>query len=167
MVSQEHGIDPTDDSDFEKKCFAPRKKEDVHSIELTDSQIRLVSQALDIYTRLGMGQFYNAVKDHPNVERHLFKMEEHDIKKFNDLLLELGYMLHGIRGHGSWGIFNDETGDESVLAAHIHQAIKHHLWKEDKSPDKPMHVQSANPADVWRLAKHVELIIPIKKLPNE
>ena len=39
-------------------------------LELTDEQLSLVQQALDFYSRVGIGQF-NVIKDHPTFERHL------------------------------------------------------------------------------------------------
>lgn len=39
-------------------------------LELTDEQLSLVQQALDFYSRVGIGQF-SVIKDHPTFERHL------------------------------------------------------------------------------------------------
>lgn len=42
----------------------------MNRLELTDEQLWLVQQALDFYSRVGIGQF-SAIKDHPTFERHL------------------------------------------------------------------------------------------------
>jgi hypothetical protein len=42
----------------------------MNKLELTDEQLVLVGNALDFYSRVGIGQF-NVIKDHPTFERHL------------------------------------------------------------------------------------------------
>ena len=48
-------------------------EEKLNVLELTDSQLWLVERALDLYSRIGIGQF-DRIKDHPTFERYL---EEH------------------------------------------------------------------------------------------
>lgn len=42
----------------------------MNKLELTDEQLWLVQEALDFYSRVGIGQF-NVIKEHPTFERHL------------------------------------------------------------------------------------------------
>lgn len=42
-------------------------------IECSDSQLRLIQKALDLYSRVGMGQF-TEIKNHPTFERHLYEV---------------------------------------------------------------------------------------------
>lgn len=42
------------------------------TLHLTEEQLRLVQQALDFYSRIGIGQF-EEIKNHPTFERHLYK----------------------------------------------------------------------------------------------
>jgi len=42
----------------------------MNKLELTDEQLWLVQEALDFYSRIGIGQF-DVIKDHPTFERHL------------------------------------------------------------------------------------------------
>jgi hypothetical protein len=39
-------------------------EEKLNTLELTDSQLWLVERALDLYSRIGIGQF-DRIKDHP------------------------------------------------------------------------------------------------------
>lgn len=39
-------------------------------LELTEEQLNLVQEALDFYSRIGIGQFW-VIKDHPTFEKHL------------------------------------------------------------------------------------------------
>ncbi len=42
----------------------------MNRLELSDEQLWLVQEALDFYSRVGIGQF-NVIKEHPTFERHL------------------------------------------------------------------------------------------------
>jgi hypothetical protein len=42
------------------------------TLNVTEEQLRLIQQALDFYSRVGIGQF-NEIKNHPTFERHLHK----------------------------------------------------------------------------------------------
>jgi hypothetical protein len=44
----------------------------MNTLHLTDEQLTLVQQALDFYSRVGIGQF-EVIKDHPTFEAHLHK----------------------------------------------------------------------------------------------
>jgi len=41
------------------------------TIELNNDQLRLIQQALDLYSRVGIGQF-SVIKDHPTFQKHLY-----------------------------------------------------------------------------------------------
>ena len=40
------------------------------TLEVNNSQLSLIQNALDLYSRVGIGQF-GVIKDHPTFERHL------------------------------------------------------------------------------------------------
>lgn len=42
------------------------------TLKVSEEQLRLIQQALDFYSRVGIGQF-EVIKDHPTFERHLHK----------------------------------------------------------------------------------------------
>jgi hypothetical protein len=42
------------------------------TLTITEDQLRLIQNALDFYSRVGMGQF-TEIKDHPTFERHLHR----------------------------------------------------------------------------------------------
>jgi hypothetical protein len=44
----------------------------MNTLHLTDEQLRLVQQALDFYSRIGIGQF-ERIKEHPTFEEFLYK----------------------------------------------------------------------------------------------
>jgi hypothetical protein len=43
----------------------------MNRLELTDDQLWLIQEALDFYSRIGIGQFW-AIKDHPTFQKHLY-----------------------------------------------------------------------------------------------
>lgn len=43
------------------------------TIECNEKQLRLIQEALDFYSRVGIGQF-TVIKDHPTFEEHLYKV---------------------------------------------------------------------------------------------
>jgi hypothetical protein len=45
----------------------------MNKLELTDEQLRVVQEALDFYSRVGIGQF-NVIKEHPTFEEHLYEV---------------------------------------------------------------------------------------------
>lgn len=76
-------------------------------LELTDEQLTLVQNALDFYSRVGIGQF-DKIKDHPTFEEHLsneFTIKQGPIevgdKTQRGLVVEIGKGY--IKTKGSWG----------------------------------------------------------------
>lgn len=118
----------------------------MNKIELTDEQLQLVSKALEMYTRISLGQF-KYVTDVTTVQKKVWNMSVGERNVFEDIMLKAGELMTGIR-HGNYGIFNEEVNDDARVAAHIHQAIRHEFYKRDKSPDKPTGTVNANPADI-------------------
>ena len=76
-------------------------------LELTDEQLTLVQNALDFYSRIGIGQF-NEIKYHPTFEEHLsneFTLKQGPIevgdKTQRGVVVEIGEGY--IKTSGSWG----------------------------------------------------------------
>lgn len=78
-------------------------------LKLTNEQLRIVQQALDFYSRVGIGQF-NAIKDHPTFEAHLhrqfalgsgpFKVGDRTMR---GEVVEIGPKGKWIKTKGHWG----------------------------------------------------------------
>lgn len=83
------------------------------TLKVSEEQLRLIQQALDFYSRVGIGQF-DVIKDHPTFERHLhrefalgsgpFKVGD---KTMRGEVVEVGPNGKWIKTKGSWG-----NGDE-------------------------------------------------------
>jgi DNA-directed RNA polymerase subunit L len=58
------------------------------SIRLTEEQLRIIQEALDFYSRVGIGQF-NVIKEHPTFENQLKKeFTDEEKLEFADYIVE-------------------------------------------------------------------------------
>ena len=79
------------------------------TLKVSEEQLRLIQQALDFYSRVGIGQF-DRIKEHPTFERHLhrefalgsgpFKVGD---KTMRGEVVEVGPKGKWIKTKGSWG----------------------------------------------------------------
>ena len=81
----------------------------MNKLELTDEQLFLVGQALELYSRIGIGQF-NVIKDHPTFEQHLhneFRIKTGPLeigdKTPRGVIVEFAKNGKWIKTKGSWG----------------------------------------------------------------
>ena len=111
--------------------------------EFTTEELRLIRNALDLYMRVGIGQF-ERIKEHPTFENYLsnrFKDNEgntiysqyHLVRdRVDNKLGEVKKLLYnedGVKGH--WGI-NHPNVDESCREAYdLINIIKQELFKQN------------------------------------
>ena len=119
----------------------------MNKLELTDEQLKLISKALDMYSRLSMGQF-KYVTDDVTVQDKVWNMFPEERNEFENIMLRAGELMTGRPKHGSYGIYNKEVNDDARLAGHIHQAIRHEFWKRDTNVNKNSSTVNAYPADM-------------------
>jgi len=115
------------------------------TLKVTEQQLRLIQQALDFYSRVGIGQF-NVIKEHPTFEAHLhneFKDEngKTDYGKYHSVRDEIDTTLNVARNmlyndtslgrNGSWGIHNPKVDDSCRDAYDLIQVIRHEFWKRN------------------------------------
>ena len=118
------------------------------TITLTQEQLRLVQDALDFYSRVGIGQF-NVIKEHPTFENALkkeFKDEDdkvdynryHQVRDNVDLMLvqPRNMLLNDLTlpKNASWGIYNPDVDESCRVAYDLIQVIRHEFWKAN--PDR-------------------------------
>lgn len=110
----------------------------LNKLQVTDDQLWIIQMALDMYSRIGIGQF-DVIKDHITFDKHLYKEFNKDfslIHKAEDdaekLLYEARNILcndYSVGSNGSWGIYNDSVDDSCRIAFDIVQVIRHEKWK--------------------------------------
>lgn len=118
-------------------------------IEVTKDQLMLIERALELYSRIGIGQL-DHIKDHPTFERHLSNINTESGKKdwavYHEMREEVDLILFEARNklynefipmHGSWGIHNPNVDESCRVAYDLVQVIRHELWKNN--PDRSEH----------------------------
>lgn len=130
-------------------------------IECTEKEAQLISRALDLYCRVGLLQF-NYLTDCNSLQKLIWdKGLGEEFRLRADYLKE----LFGYSPNSNPGIFNKEVvNPECRTACHLHQQIRHELWKSDNDPEKPKYVTSASPADICQIANEPipEFIISVE-----
>ena len=107
-------------------------------LHLTDKQLWLVENALDFYSRIGIGQF-NVIKDHPTFEAHLHKefalkqgpLEVGD-KTVRGEVVEIDKKGKWVKTKGSWG--NGEEVKKWTDVENVHHSTdyeKYHKAREN------------------------------------
>ena len=121
------------------------------TLKVTQEQLKLIQYALDMYSRIGIGQMW-VIKDHPTFEEALRKKCTfegnveyslyHDMRERADKYFSVGrdtLLIDSTHGqHGSFGIYNKEVHESSRVAYDIVQVIRHEFWKAD--PDRSENV---------------------------
>ena len=114
------------------------------TLTVTEDQLRLIQQALDFYSRIGIGQF-GEIKNHPTFEKHLhieFEIDDktdysryHAVRDSVDNMLvqprNMLYNNNSLSRNGSWGIFNPNVDDSCREAFDLIQVIRHEFWKKN------------------------------------
>ena len=114
------------------------------TLTVTEDQLRLIQQALDFYSRVGIGQF-DAIKDHPTFEKHLHKEFEidgktdynryHAVRDSADNVIfqarNILYNDNSLSKNGSWGIYNPKVDESCREAFDLIQVIRHEFWKKN------------------------------------
>ena len=116
------------------------------TLEVNNKQLHLIQRALDLYSRIGAGQF-NVIKEHPTFERHLAnelkdKEGKTDYSRFHQVRDSIDIMLVQPRNmlmqeplhprNGSWGIHNKKVDESCREAFDIIQVIRHEFWKANE-----------------------------------
>jgi hypothetical protein len=102
------------------------------TLELTNEQLRLVQQALDFYSRVGIGQMW-AIKEHPTYENHLReklrpkkKLEVGDRTERGEVV-EIGKGYIKTKGHWSNGEEIREWTDVENVKLSIDYGMYHEI----------------------------------------
>lgn len=118
------------------------------TIELDDQKADLLVAALDLYMRIGIGQFkevleFNHRDVHDGVE--LWKREV-DRAPAVDLLNQLSWAVLKTSSNGSHGIFSPLVEDRVKRAAYMHAQIRKQLAEARWKPgDSKIYVQFDEP----------------------
>lgn len=101
-------------------------------LTLTDNQARLISEALELYCRIGLGQF-DYIQNHPTIDYNISKRNVDFHKDIEPSLTISRNRIFGLkRGfETSLGIFHIDVDETCRIAHDIHQIIRHEFWKQN------------------------------------
>lgn len=109
-----------------------------YNLTITKDQANLLVQALDMFSRVGIGQL-DAVANHPEIEARVSRGEA-DCESYFDagkLFDEAKLKLFGLTPGASFGIHNDSVDDSARVAWDLMQVVRHRLsWDRVGSPEK-------------------------------
>lgn len=126
---------------------------DKFTIELGEKELRLISNALDIYSRLALGQF-EIIDQVSSLQEEIWKNKDLDWSKMKEVTDNIKTTIWPeLTPNSYWGIFNREhVHDDARIAGDLHQQIRHHFYLQDTDPDKPKYTVDAYPSDICKIA---------------
>lgn len=131
-------------------------------LKISKHQAEVISLALDVLSRIGLGQFDIAISD--AMKERFWGMEGKDFNRdevqhhFN----ELKRILTGHPPNGSYGISNEEVNDKYRVAYDIHQVIRNRLAWDEKPEGDPIKISFQDPMQ-WS-KEHLPTIQNLKKV---
>lgn len=102
----------------------------MNNLKISNEHLQLIQKALELYLRCSIGQF-ERIMDLPSIQKNTFKKDA--IIPYSILEDELKIVSRKYTGilNGGPGIFNEEKiTNDARDAMHIHDQIRHHLWKK-------------------------------------
>lgn len=110
-----------------------------YTLTVTEDQARIIHDALDLYTRIGIGQFENVLEVYDRGCR-LKPEQRHAIRES----LLCAKTAAGHPRNGSWGIHHVKVADRFRSAYDIQQVVRHQIaW--DHNPKGGIQVQFDRP----------------------
>lgn len=116
-----------------------------YKITVTESQAHIIIEALDLYSRIGIGQFDEMVRHAPvfryadPYRNELEPVPLENIRNFRDAIGHMGASYIGLPPNASFGIHHPKVDDSARVAVDILQVIRHRLaW--DRNPKGSMGV---------------------------
>jgi len=146
------------------------------TIKLNNEQLKLIQQALELYSRIGSLQ-YRFSLEHPSVQRMLLKSftddnDNVDYPKYHKAKEVIEKLFGDIQriilndsefpDNASYGIFKKESL-EALKAFDIVQIIRHEFWKEkpnrsNATKDSSVNLHATNPSIKINLDSKKEIL---------
>lgn len=102
-------------------------------LTLTDTQAIIIKDALDMYSRVGMGQI-KAILDHPDITERLLDKGHSRWGEVGDTLDVFKQEVFDLDKSGYYGIFSEDIKECNREAWDVQQVIRHGIaW--DKYPE--------------------------------
>lgn len=130
------------------------------NIELGENELFLIAEALELYARMGTGQF-NYLTDHRGVQKIVW--DKNIQVEFDQLAKSLGSIYTGMPVGGSYGIFNNKIHDCNRIALDISYNLRHaEYMSSDKASN--IHHKFSRKSDICTIAGIQNPIFKINKI---
>ena len=108
-------------------------------LELSESQAEFVSRAVELYARLGLGQF-------PMLDRFFsWKGKQSEVERALPLLQELAVIKNG-DPHSHPGIYSKAISDDYRVCFDLYQVVRHRLaWDREPNSQSWLNVDFSDP----------------------
>lgn len=131
----------------------PKTNPTAYTLTLSGTQLRIVIQALDLFSRIGIAQFEEILHAYDSGRLNgeiLTAEQEHDTRDQARSFLEMAKRaLTGYPGNAGHGIHSPLVSDKYRVAFDIHQVIRNLLYRESGtkhySVDASVHQASNEP----------------------
>lgn len=129
-----------------------------YTLTMTDTQARVIAQATEVFARLGIGQFRDALEHLPKRE-YVPEGWFHDMDIIGKMMSK--HMIDGVDGYSSnLGIHSKDVSEESRVAWDMHQVVRHRLsW--DRAVEEGV-IKSINSPRKWPEMMQVSYDEPMK-----
>lgn len=115
-----------------------------YELSLTKEQVEVLIQALDLYSRIGIGQF-EEILDVYDFSKISYESRD-DVKQH----MMSSKVLAGHSMNGNYGIHNEEINDKFRIAYDIQQVVRHRLaW--DRNPKGEITVNFDKPRQISKM----------------
>ena len=117
-----------------------------YTLTMSEEQAQVAVRALDLYTRIGIGQFEEAFRVYDPLNSEL----EPDERRGMEILVTEVKRIYGHPMNGSHGIHNDKVRDDFRAAYDIQQVIRNRI-AFDRNPEGGMQVDFDTPRAISQL----------------
>jgi len=109
----------------------------LYELTINKEQAETLVKALDMYSRIGMGQLEN-ITDHPDVHKRIMDSDIIDsIPDAWSLFNKAKRVLFDMDSNASHGIYSDGISDINRIAWDIQRVVRHRLaWDSANNPPK-------------------------------
>lgn len=103
-----------------------------YKLEVSEKQLEVLSEALDLYSRIFIGQL-EEIEYKTRSGEFKYKDPSHmstNYEKIYSLIGELKYEIFSLDRHASYSICSDKANEKAKISNDIHNVIRHKLYKD-------------------------------------
>jgi hypothetical protein len=102
---------------------------------MDEAQARLLTEALDFYSRIGIGQLEELVNSFRWLCDPRLKDKHHELEVARRMIDSIKLLLFNMPANASYGIYHQEVPECYRAAWDIQKVIKHQLWLDRQAEE--------------------------------